>query len=303
MLACTLERAPHGCQCATGSETTGARGDGAFGEGLKPRASARGCARPPREIDTRTASLHPWRVTPGEAARIQERLRARLLFPDRRLEARLVAGADLSFTARGDRAVAGVVVVAWPGLETVEERVRVVPTPFPYVPGLLSFREIPALLPLFHALLSSPDLVLCDGQGIAHPRGFGLASHLGLLLGVPTIGCAKSILVGRHGPLGPGRGARARLVVDRETRGAALRTRAGVRPVIVSPGHLISLAEAIRWTLRLAPRFRIPEPTRRAHLLVGRARREEEDERRAPPSRPRSRPTPKDPTGTTDKRC
>ena len=187
---------------------------------------------------------------------------------------RRVAAADLSFEVGSDRVFAGVVVLSWPGLETVEELTREERAAFPYVPGLLSFREIPALLPLFESLREPPDLVVCDGQGIAHPRRFGLASHLGLLLATPTIGCAKSLLVGAHREPRPARGARARLVVDGETRGAALRTRAGVRPVIVSPGHLVSIDESVRWTLALSPRYRVPEPIRRAHALVNRARRD-----------------------------
>lgn len=209
-----------------------------------------------------------------EAVAIQMRLRARLRFPKRRIAVRRVAAADLSFDPGSDRVVAGVVVVSWPGLETVEERWREDLAAFPYVPGLLSFREIPTLVPLFESLREAPDLVLCDGQGIAHPRRFGLASHLGLLLSTPTIGCAKSLLVGAHREPRAAGGARARLVVDGETRGAALRTRAGVRPVIVSPGHLVSTDEAVRWTLALSPRFRVPEPIRRAHALVNRRRRD-----------------------------
>jgi deoxyribonuclease V len=222
----------------------------------------------------RTRRLHAWAVAPGAAADIQERLRTRVVLTPGRRAARLVAGADLSFAPGSDRVFAGVVVLSWPGLETLAELGREARATFPYVPGLLSFREIPILLPLFRALREPPDLVLCDGQGIAHPRGFGLASHLGLLLDTPTIGCAKSVLVGTHRALAARRGARAPLVVDGRPRGAALRTRAGVRPMIVSPGHMISIDEAVRWTLLLAPRFRVPEPTRRAHTLVNRLRRE-----------------------------
>ncbi len=222
----------------------------------------------------RVRTLHSWRVGARAAAAIQERLRARLRFPRARREARFVAGADISFSPGSERVFAGVVVLSWPALETIEERAAETRAAFPYVPGLLSFREIPALLPLFRALARTPDLVVCDGHGIAHPRRFGLASHLGLLLRRPAIGCAKSILVGTHAALGAERGARARLLVGGETRGFAIRTRAAVRPLIVSPGHSISLDESARWALLLSPRFRIPEPIRRAHALVNRLRRE-----------------------------
>jgi len=216
--------------------------------------------------------LHPWNVTPAEAFAIQRRLRKRLRFPEGRLRVEHVAAADLSATPGDDRLYAVVIVLAWPSLEIVEEHYSTTVASFPYVPGLLSFREIPALLPLFRRLASRPDLVVCDGAGIAHPRGFGLASHLGLLLATPAIGCAKSRLVGAHREPGTRRGARAALFVDGEQRGAVLRTRAGVKPLFVSPGHGVSIREALRWTLLLAPRFRLPEPTRRAHILVNRYR-------------------------------
>jgi len=218
------------------------------------------------------SELHPWRVTPSEAVAIQRRLRERLRFPEGRLCVERVAAADLSSTPGSELLYAVVIVLAWPSLEIIEQRYSTSTASFPYVPGLLSFREAPALLPLFRALECRPDLVVCDGAGIAHPRGFGLASHLGLLLDTPSIGCAKSRLVGEHREPSARRGAEARLLVDGEHRGAALRTRAGVKPLFVSPGHRISIREALRWTLLLAPRYRVPEPTRLAHILVNRYR-------------------------------
>jgi deoxyribonuclease V len=157
------------------------------------------------------------------------------------------------------------VILSFPSLEPIEQSVVEIAVSFPYVPGLLSFREIPVLLPAFAAVASAPDLLVVDGQGRAHPRRMGLASHLGLLFDIPTIGCAKSRLMGEFGPLGEERGSAAYLYDHEEIIGAAVRTRAGTKPVFVSVGHRIGLDEAIDWTLRLAPRFRVPEPTRLAH--------------------------------------
>lgn len=185
---------------------------------------------------------------------------------------RLVAGADVSFEEEGD-VVAGVVLLSYPSLAVVEESTVRRRARFPYVPGLLSFREAPPLLAAFERLGGLPDLVVFDGQGTAHPRGFGLACHMGLLLGVPTVGCAKSILVGEAGPLGRVRGSRSPLTHRGEVVGAALRTRDGVAPVYVSPGHLIGLAASCRWVLALCRGVRLPETTRRAHGLVTRVAR------------------------------
>jgi deoxyribonuclease V len=224
------------------------------------------------EVATRVRHLHEWDVTPLEAVAVQKRLRDRLRFPARRLAPRRVAAADLSSSPGSDRLFAVVAVFAWPGLAPLEERRAEARAAFPYVPGLLSFREIPLLLPMFAALAHRPQLVVVDGHGTAHPRRFGIACHLGLALGVPAFGCAKSLLVGDHAPLAHARGSR-RPIVDRGERvGVALRTRAGVKPVFVSPGHLISMAEAVRWTLALAPRYRLTEPVRHAHAAVNRFR-------------------------------
>jgi deoxyribonuclease V len=145
---------------------------------------------------------------------------------------------------------------------------------FPYVPGLLSFRELPVLAAAWTQLAQKPDLIIFDGQGIAHPRRLGLACHGGLLFGVPSIGCAKSLLVGTHGPLGEERGATAELRHRGEVVGMAVRTRRGVSPVYVSPGHLMDLPTAVEWVLRVSPRYREPETTRHAHRLVNALRRE-----------------------------
>jgi deoxyribonuclease V len=160
---------------------------------------------------------------------------------------------------------AAVVVVALPGLEVVETKRAAARARFPYIPGLFSFRELPPLLAAFRQIRTAPDALLFDGQGLAHPRRFGLACHAGILLGRPTVGCAKSILVGEHGRLGRARGSVADLISSGEVVGAALRTRAGVKPVYVSPGHLVDLPSALALVLDTTSRFRIPEPLRLAH--------------------------------------
>lgn len=181
---------------------------------------------------------------------------------------RTIAGVDVSFDKHDPLLHAGVVVLDAASLETVEEVAVSREVDFPYVPGYLSFREIPPLLAAFELLRSVPEVILCDGHGRAHPRRFGLACHLGLILGVPSIGCAKSRLVGEHREPGPKRGASVRLLHEGELIGRVLRTRRGVKPIYVSIGHRVSLETACKLALRCAPRFRLPEPIRRAHRLV-----------------------------------
>jgi deoxyribonuclease V len=185
-----------------------------------------------------------------------------------------VAGADLSYARRSARFFAAVVVLEVPSLEVVEEVTLSGEGRFPYIPGMLSFREGPLLMRAFRRLRRKPDLAVFDGHGIAHMRGIGIASHLGLLLDLPSIGCAKRRLVGTHGEPGPERGARAPLVYEGKTVGTVLRTRRNVKPVYVSIGHKIGLAAAAKWVLRTSRGYRLPEPTRRAHLLSNRARLE-----------------------------
>lgn len=216
---------------------------------------------------------HRWPRTPCAAVALQHTLRSRVRTAGGPRRVRLVAGADLAYDPRLDVLYGAILVYRYPGLELVEARLVTRPIGFPYVPGLLSFRELPAILAAWRRLRCRPQLVLCDGQGIAHPRGVGLASHLGLLLGVPTIGCAKSRLVGEHGTVGPRRGDHAALRFGGRTVGAVLRTREGVRPVFVSPGHLIGLRAAVRFVLGCCRGFRIPEPIRRADHFVAEARR------------------------------
>ncbi len=216
----------------------------------------------------RARHLHRWDLSPQEAIALQERLRGRVVRTDRLGAVRRIAGVDVGFEREGRITRAAVAVLEFPGLALVEQAVVRVPTRFAYVPGLLSFREAPAVLAAFARLRTAPDLILYDGHGIAHPRRFGIASHVGLLLDCPAIGVAKSRLVGEHRLPASRRGAWVPLRDASETLGAVLRTRAGVKPLYVSIGHRVSLRTAIRWTLACAPRYRLPETTRAAHRLA-----------------------------------
>ncbi|HEU4630272.1 MAG TPA: deoxyribonuclease V [Gemmatimonadaceae bacterium] len=221
---------------------------------------------------------HPWTVTPTEAVAIQRRLRELVVpHPPPGFAPRLVAGADLSMSRFGTTGYAAIVVLDVDTLDTVARADAVVTLRFPYVPGLLSFRELPAVEAAWERLDVKPDVLIFDGVGYAHPRRVGLACHGGLRLGVPTIGCAKSILVGTHGPLGDEAGATAPLVHKDEVVGMALRLRARVQPVYVSIGHLMDLATAVRVVQSVSTRYRLPETTRRAHQLVNELRRAGED--------------------------
>jgi deoxyribonuclease V len=218
---------------------------------------------------------HDWDLPPAEAGRFQEELRERLVLrPPPGLRADRVAGADISMDRGSDRGFGAIVTLDAASLEPVEEATAEVRLTFPYVPGLLSFRELPVLAEAWRRLEHAPDVLVFDGQGIAHPRRFGLACHGGLLFGVPSVGCAKSILVGRHGPLGEERGSTADLVHRGEVVGRAVRTRTGVSPVFVSPGHLMVLDTAVEIVLAVSPRYREPETTRWAHRRVNELRRE-----------------------------
>jgi deoxyribonuclease V len=219
--------------------------------------------------------LHDWDVTPREAVAMQNALREQLVLrPPARLSVSRVAGADVSTERGNDTGYGGFVVLDAGSLEPVEQVGAAVTLRFPYVPGLLSFRELPVLAAAWERLAQPPELLVFDGQGIAHPRRMGLACHGGLLFGVPSIGCAKSLLVGTYGPLGEERGATAEIRHRGEVVGMAVRTRRGVSPVYVSPGHLMDLPTAVEWILRLSPRYREPETTRHAHRLVNALRRQ-----------------------------
>ncbi|MGM0535829.1 MAG: deoxyribonuclease V [Pseudomonadota bacterium] len=220
------------------------------------------------------APLHDWNLTPSEAIALQKRLAGRVERDDRLDPVRRIAGVDIGFEQGGDITRAAVVVLAWPPatLNLVEQVVHREPTRMPYVPGLLSFREVPAALAAFEQLTMTPQLVMVDGQGIAHPRRIGVASHLGLWVDLPTIGVAKSRLCGRHAEPGPARGDWTPLVdgPDDEVIGAVLRARAKVKPVFVSPGHRVSLPTALAWVIRCLGRTKLPEPTRLADRLASR---------------------------------
>ncbi|WP_240455524.1 deoxyribonuclease V [Halomonas faecis] len=222
-----------------------------------------------------TSPLHDWNLTPAEAIALQRRLAGRVEREDRLAEVRHVAGVDIGFEEAGAITRAAVVVLGLPrgdggewGL--VEQAVHREPTRMPYVPGLLSFREVPAALSAFAKLATRPQLVMVDGQGIAHPRRLGVASHLGLWLDLPTIGVAKSRLCGTHTEPGPERGDWVPLRDGDEVIGAVLRSRARVKPVFVSPGHRISLPSALDWVIRCLGRTKLPEPTRLADRLASR---------------------------------
>ncbi|MEZ4599960.1 MAG: deoxyribonuclease V [Syntrophotaleaceae bacterium] len=217
--------------------------------------------------------LHDWGVSTREAAGLQKRLAERVRLknglPGR---IRTVAGADVSYQRRGELFYAAIAVLNYPEMTLLEESVAADRVSFPYVPGLLSFRELPVLLEAFRRLRTVPDLILVDGQGIAHPRRLGLASHLGLWLDLPTIGCAKSRLCGDHAPPGPCRGDRTPLLLDGEVVGTVLTSRDRVKPLYVSPGHRIDVDTAAEMVARCALRYRMPEPTRLAHHLANRER-------------------------------
>jgi deoxyribonuclease V len=205
-------------------------------------------------------------VTPTEAVALQRRLEPLVREAPLDLDAvKTIGGLDVS--VREDRVRAAVVVLRLPGLEVVDEAIREGLVAFPYVPGLLSFREVPAVLPALERLRALPDVLVLDAQGRAHPRRFGLACHLGVLLEKPALGVAKTLLVGRHGALGEAKGSTADLVHRGEVVGRAVRTREGVKPVYVSVGHRTTLDDAVALTLALAKRTKLPEPTRLAHRL------------------------------------
>src|SRR5215475_9291343 len=217
-------------------------------------------------------SLHSWDLTPTEAIDVQKRLRGMVRLQPLARTVNTIAGADISYNKFSDTVYAGIVVLSLPDLRVIESAgVRTV-SKFPYVPGLLSFREVPPLLEAWEKLKTKPDVLMLDGQGIAHPRRFGIACHIGVLLDWPTVGCAKSILVGKYGELGLEAGSRSALIDKGEQVGVALRTKNKVAPVYVSPGHLIDLDSAVDLVLRSTTKYRLPETTRQAHLLVNRLR-------------------------------
>ncbi len=212
---------------------------------------------------------HAWPLTVEEAIAIQEQFRKEVITQDQLEEpVQYVAGVDMGFEAGGTISRAAVAVLSFPSLQLQEYQIARRPTTFPYVPGFLSFREIPAVLDALEKISAIPDLILCDGQGIAHPRRFGIACHLGLIVDIPTIGVAKSLLIGNHKEVPLERGSWQPLINRGETIGAVLRTRVKTKPLYVSSGHRVSLSTAIEYVLRCTPKYRLPETTRIADKLA-----------------------------------
>ncbi|MFH1032092.1 MAG: deoxyribonuclease V [Chloroflexota bacterium] len=209
-------------------------------------------------------------MTPAEARILQQRLAGQVSRQNEIVGPHFIAGTDIS-VKMGGMATGAVVVLNYPELRAVETKIVQRRLDFPYVPGLLSFRESPLVISAFENIDTIPDLLLVDGQGIAHPRRFGLASHLGLLLDIPTIGCAKSLLCGRYDEPNPASGSYSEVTDNNEIIGVALRTKAGVKPIYVSTGHKVDLDTAIQWVLKCCRGYRIPEPLRLAHLAASSA--------------------------------
>jgi len=219
-------------------------------------------------------ALHSWEVTPREAVALQKELSTRVLLADQPAPPRLIAGCDMSIDAATESGIGGIIIYSFPDLKEIERRRVVKKLTFPYVPGLLSFREAPVLVELFDSLEHEPDLVIFDGQGIAHPRGVGIATHMGLWLNKPTIGCGKSRLFGIYDEPAAGKGSTAALLAPSGARmGTVLRTRDGCRPVFISPGHKVSIESAEKIVIQCLDGYRIPKPTREADQYVGEAKR------------------------------
>jgi len=217
----------------------------------------------------RVKKLHDWQVSIGEALALQRKLAGQVSRTGEVAAPHFIAGVDISVQKAQGLAIGAVVVLNYPELRLVETKVVNGELGFPYIPGLLSFRESPLTLAACEMLAVTPDLILVDGQGIAHPRRMGLASHLGLFLDTPTIGCAKSLLCGSHEMPGVEPGSYAEVVDRGEIIGAALRTRLRVKPIYVSIGHKVDLQTAIYWVMKCCRGYRLPEPTRLAHLAAG----------------------------------
>ena len=213
--------------------------------------------------------LHSWQVNLAEASDIQRRLAAQVSRSSAVTAPCFIAGVDISVNKVEGMANGAVVVLSYPELRLVETKSAQGKLAIPYIPGFLSFREAPLILAACERLAVTPDLILVDGQGVAHPRRLGLASHLGLFLNTPTIGCAKSLLCGRHEVPGGKPGSYAEVIDKGETIGVALRTKLGVKPIYVSIGHKVDLQSAIYWVLECGRGYRLPEPTRLAHLAAG----------------------------------
>ena len=216
--------------------------------------------------------LHNWNVTIDEARRIQLELQEKIKLEPLTTPVDFVAGADVSYSKKTRYCYAAVTIFKFPEMEPVERTEAIGSAAFPYVPGYLTFREAPILLEAFAKTKIIPDLVLFDGQGIAHPRRMGLATHLGVILDLPSIGCAKSRLVGEYQDPPAPKGSRADLIFKGELIGSVVRTREKVKPLFVSPGFKISIEQAAEWVLTTCTNYRLPEPTRQSHLSVNQLR-------------------------------
>ena len=214
--------------------------------------------------------LHSWNVNYNDATQIQAKLKKRIILKNslRNFKNLLVAGADVSYDKKNDIHYAGVIVFNLLTMGPIEEVTASGKVRFPYIPGLLSFREVPILLKAFSKIKKEPDVIILDAQGIAHPRGIGLASHIGILLNKPTIGCAKKRLIGSHNEVREAAGSHTNLSIGGKVVGVVLRTKKKVKPVFVSPGHKIDLSTSVDIILKCCRGYRIPEPTRQAHNLV-----------------------------------
>ena len=212
---------------------------------------------------------HDWQLSPTQAVELQRRLSKKVSWKGELSAPSYIAGVDIASGRASEMAQAAVVVLSYPELRMLAVELVQGRLVLPYIPGLLSFRELPLIIDACRKLSITPDLMMVDGQGVAHPRRLGLASHLGLLLGLPTIGCAKSRLCGSYSVPGEESGSYTELVDRGETIGAVLRTKTGIKPVYVSTGHKISLENAIYWVMQCCRGYRLPEPTRLAHLAAG----------------------------------
>lgn len=221
------------------------------------------------------ATEHPWDLTPTEAVALQRELRERILLQPLTGPIQRIAGADISFNLYSDVFYAAIVVLDYATLEVVETAYYTETVSFPYIPGLLSFREIPTLLRAWQQLKVKPDVTMVDGHGIAHPRRMGIATHFGLVTGSPTLGCAKKILTGQYAPLGSAPGSTSPITDKDEVIGYALRSKLRTNPLFVSPGHLLDLEGALSIARHCLGKYKLPEPTRQAHRLVNEFRKTE----------------------------
>lgn len=223
----------------------------------------------------RPSITHQWDVSEADAIEIQLKLASEVISDDHFCDIKYVAGVDVAYDEKGNKQFAAAVVLDANSLQLVDFSVTQEAVKFAYVPGLFSFREIPTIAKALIKLKTAPDLIVCDGQGVAHPRRFGLACHLGVLFNIPSIGCGKTRLIGAADEPGPNRGDSSPLIDNGETIGCVLRTQNKIKPIVVSVGHLVSLKTACDWIIKLTPKFRLPETTRQADQLVKRFKKSE----------------------------